>query len=67
MREKAAFYLGNGARLVWLVYLHKRIVEVYRPEADVELLLEGDILTGGEVLPGFSMPVADVFEDPFEA
>ena len=64
MREKAAYYLAHGVRLVWLVYPHKRLVEVYRPDADVEILAVGDVLTGGEVLPGFSIPVADVFADP---
>jgi Uma2 family endonuclease len=66
MREKADYYLTNGARLVWLVYPHKRLIEVYRPDADIEILLESDTLTGGDVLPGFSMPVTDVFEDLFE-
>ncbi len=64
MREKAAYYLDNGARLVWLVYPHKRLIKVYSPDADVEILVEGDTLTGGDVLPGFAMPVAQVFADP---
>jgi hypothetical protein len=34
---------------------------------NVELLIAGDVLTGGEVLPGFSMPVVNVFRDPFES
>jgi len=64
MREKAAYYLENGARLVWLVYPQKRFIEVYSPDADVEILLEGDTLTGGDVLPGFTLLVAEVFADP---
>lgn len=64
MREKAAYYLANGARLVWLVYPAQRIIEIYTPDADVEILIVGDQLTGGDVLPGFTMPVAEVFADP---
>lgn len=64
MREKAAYYLENGARLVWLVYPQKHFIEVYSPDADVELLLEGDTLTGGDVLPDFTLPVSEVFADP---
>jgi Uma2 family endonuclease len=64
MREKAIYYLANGARLVWLVYPRKHFIEVYSSDADVEILLEGDALTGGDVLPGFALPVAEVFADP---
>lgn len=64
MRETAAYYLANGSRLVWLVYPHYRLVEVYRPDADVEILGEEDTLTGGDVLPGFALPVREVFADP---
>ncbi len=64
MREKAEYYLANGARLVWLVYPQKRFIEAYSLDADVEILLEGDTLTGGDVLPGFTLPVAEVFADP---
>ena len=67
MREKATYYLNNGARLVWLISLRKMIIEVHHPETDFEILSEHEILSGGDVLPGFSMPVADVFEDPLEA
>lgn len=64
MREKADYYLTNGARLVWLIYPQKRVIEVYDPDADVEILVEGDVLTGKDVLPGFILPVAEVFADP---
>lgn len=66
LREKAAYYLEQGSHMVWLVYPSQRIVEVYTPDEDVLILVEGDQLTGGEVLPGFSLPVADVFIDPLE-
>lgn len=64
MRETAAYYVANGSRLVWLVYPNYRLVEVYRPEADVEILGEEDTLTGGDVLPGFTLAVRTLFADP---
>jgi Uma2 family endonuclease len=67
MREKAAYYLENSVRLVWLVFPEQRIVEVYTPDGEVEILVEGDLLDGGEVLPGFSFPVAEIFADPLAA
>lgn len=64
MRDTAAYYLANGVRLVWLVYPNYRLVEVYRSGADIEILGEEDMLTGGDVLPGFELPVRKVFADP---
>jgi Uma2 family endonuclease len=60
MSERAAFYLTNGARMVWLIYPQQRIVEVLTA-TDRQLLTENDILEGGEVLPGFSVPVRNIF------
>jgi Uma2 family endonuclease len=61
MRDTAAYYLANGVKLVWLVYPEKRIIEVYRADGDIQILNEEDTLDGGDVLPGFSMAVRDVF------
>lgn len=62
LRKKADYYLANGSRLVWIIYPKKRLVEVYTLDDDVEILTIGDSLDGGDVLPGFTLPVADVFE-----
>ncbi|MBL8163283.1 MAG: Uma2 family endonuclease [Anaerolineae bacterium] len=62
LREKARYYLTNGTRLVWLVIPEKRLVEVYTPD-DEQVLTESDVLSGGDVLPGFTLPVRDVFVD----
>lgn len=62
LREKASYYLANGTRLVWLVFPSARQVEVIT--ADSQHILDYDgTLTGGDVLPGFSMSVEDVFEE----
>jgi Uma2 family endonuclease len=60
-REKAAYYIANGCRLVWLVFPAKRLIEVYRPNMDVEILTDEDTLDGYDVLPGFQLAVRDVF------
>jgi Uma2 family endonuclease len=65
MRDSARFYLANGSKTVWLVFPSKRIVEVYTPAEDL-ILTETDTITGGDLLPDFSLPVADVFRDPLE-
>lgn len=63
MRAKAAYYLDNGSRMVWLVFPEKQLVEVYRPDVDVEILTRDDTLHGYEVLPGFTLAVAEVFAE----
>ena len=62
MREKAAYYLANGVKLVWLVYPEKRIVDVYHADGEIQMHDENDSLGGDDVLPGFSMPVSDIFK-----
>jgi Uma2 family endonuclease len=49
--------------MVWLVFPQKQLIEVYRPDADVVILTADDMLEGGDVLPGFTLPVKDIFEE----
>jgi hypothetical protein len=63
MRETAAYYLANGARMVWLVYPEQRLVEVYHADADIQILTENDAIEGGALLPGFILPVVEVFAE----
>jgi Uma2 family endonuclease len=65
MREKAHFYLENGCKMVWLVYPEKRIVEVYEAEKDLDLLVSGDILSGGAVLPGLALALDALFTSQY--
>lgn len=55
-------YLEAGTREVWLVDPVHRTVTVYRPRSEVQLLRIEDALEGGEVLPGFRLPLSDLFE-----
>lgn len=65
MRKKAAYYLANGSRMVWLVFPEQRLVEVYQPDMDVLLLVDHagrhDEIDGGDVLPGFKLAVKEIF------
>lgn len=60
MREKAHFYLAHGSRMVWLVYPATRIVEVLTPDGE-QVLGEDGVISGGDVLPGFTLAVKDIF------
>jgi Uma2 family endonuclease len=61
MSDKAVSYLAHGARLVWILRPQDKTVRLYRPHSRVETLRMGDVLTGEEVLPGFSVPVSLLF------
>lgn len=61
LREKAKYYLKNGARLVILTFPKQKIVEVCRLDAPTEMLTVEDTLEGYDVLPGFALPVAKLF------
>lgn len=65
MHKKATYYLANGTKMVWLVYPNKQLVEVFTADGEVDIFGDGEVLSGEEVLPGFTLPVADIFDDPF--
>jgi Uma2 family endonuclease len=60
VQDKTTAWLQAGVRLVWLVYPAQRQVMAYRTLNDVRVLTAADMLDGGDVLPGFTCPVADV-------
>ena len=62
--QKIREYFQSGTRLAWVVDPATRSVAVYDgPAEPARVLGETDQLDGGEVLPGFSIPVADLFRN----
>lgn len=62
IQEKVLQYLEADTRLVWVVDPGTRSVTAYRSRNEIRLLTEGDTLDGADVLPGFRLPVTDLFE-----
>jgi len=61
LRKKAQTYLRYGTKMVWLVFPEDQRVEVYVQDQDVlEVGIDG-VLDGGDVLPGFMLPVRSIF------
>jgi len=60
VRRKVTNYLAVGV-VVWLVLPEERAVEVYAPGQAVQRLGEKETLSGGELLPGFSLPIKEIF------
>lgn len=62
MQEKTLDYLNAGSKRVWIVDPHARTVTVFRADGTARLLREHEVLDGEDVLSGFSIPVAELFE-----
>ncbi len=62
VREKTAEWLEAGTLAVWNVDPENRTVTVHESGAEPVHLMMGDVLTGGTVLPGFSVPVTEIFD-----
>jgi len=61
VHEKALAWLEAGVRLLWVVHPRGRTVTVYIPDRTARLLGVDDTLDGGEIVPGFRLPVRDIF------
>ncbi|MBA2319141.1 MAG: Uma2 family endonuclease [Euzebyales bacterium] len=59
--EKTASWLDAGTRLVWVVYPDRRMVAEHHPDGTAQLLRGEQTLTGGDVMPGFRLPLPELF------
>jgi Uma2 family endonuclease len=60
--EKVEEYYKAGVRLVWVVYPGQSKVYAYTSTTEVRVLAAGDVLEGGDVMPGFRLPLPEIFE-----
>jgi Uma2 family endonuclease len=61
MQRKLRDYFAAGTRLVWYIDPRERTARVYTAPDQCTLLGEGDVLVGGDVLPGFALPLRELF------
>ncbi len=61
MDAKVDDYLRAGVLMVWVAFPLTRHIIVFQPNGVTARLGPEDALTGGEVLPGFSVTVGDLF------
>jgi len=58
---KVQEWLATGCGAVWLVDPKNRTISVYRSRTQIEVLEASDTLSGGDILPGFQVSVAEIF------
>jgi Uma2 family endonuclease len=59
--SKIEEYFQAGVSLVWVIYPATSKIYVYDSPTRVRILELGDELDGGEVIPGFSVPLSTLF------
>jgi Uma2 family endonuclease len=59
--DKVAAYLAGGARLVWVLEAKQTRVHVHRADGTTTTLGADDLLTGADLLPGFTVAVRELF------
>jgi len=59
--RKAGLYLEDGVQIVWVIDFKRKTVGVFTPTGDIQTLHSGDILSGGAILPQFTIAVSELF------
>ena len=62
VREKIAMWLNFGVSLALEVRPATRSILVHRPGVPAVTLTGDDVLDGGDVLPGFALPLSEIFD-----
>ena len=63
-QRKLREYFAHGTRIVWVFDPKICVVTVHTSAAASTMLIRTDTLDGGELLPGFSLPLSRVFDRP---
>jgi Uma2 family endonuclease len=62
MARKQEEYFQCGVRLIWVIEPDKRQARVFHSLDDVEIIPESGSIDGGSVLPGFRLPLRQLFK-----
>lgn len=62
LKDKMEEYMACGCRLAWLIDPKSRKTWVYSENGDIQTIPFETPLSGGEVMPGFELRLADIFD-----
>ena len=62
MERKVREYLAAGSQRVWVAYPSSRSVAVHRSDGTTVTYTGDDVITDEELLPGFSLPLSEIFD-----
>ncbi len=63
LKDKMEEYMACGCRLAWLIDPKGRKTWVYYENGDIQTISFDASLNGGDVMPGFELRLADIFEE----
>ncbi|MEG3902143.1 Uma2 family endonuclease [Microcoleus sp. B4-C5] len=66
LREKILSFIELGAKVGILIDPDKRTITIYTPQADPVVLRDGDMISIPELLPGWEVPVIELWPIEFE-
>jgi Uma2 family endonuclease len=60
-QQRIIEYLEAGVRMVWAIDVHTRTAMSYRPDGSARLVRTDEALDAEEVVPGFRLPLSELF------
>jgi Uma2 family endonuclease len=66
LQEKLLSFIEHGAKVGILIDPDKCTVTIYRPTTEPVILRDGDMISIPELLPGWEVPVAELWPTEFE-
>jgi Uma2 family endonuclease len=63
VHRKIHEYFEAGVIRVWVIYPEQKNIYIYDSPKRIQVLQVGDELDGGDLIPGFRLPLAALFED----
>jgi len=63
LHAKVHLYLQHGARAVWVVWPDMKVVDIHQPNAPTRHIDFDGVIEGEDPVPGFRLPVRELFED----
>jgi Uma2 family endonuclease len=65
LQDKLEEYIANGAQLGWLLIPETHTAILYQPNAEPQEIVDPAELTGDPLLPGFTLPLAEIWDPGF--
>jgi Uma2 family endonuclease len=62
IKEKMEEYIENGVRLGWLIDPYEKRIYIYRENGEIEILDNPQKVSGENVLQGFELDLAEIFD-----
>ena len=61
VEDKVKEFLEAGTRIVWVINPRRKSITIFRGDNSITALRTADTLSGEDVIPGFSLPVSEIF------